>query len=111
MIRVYCDSIVVCWFTPWTSGYKALRGIGKLKERDGGGGGEEGDRGGGVSCDRVPEDGMRSDGETSDRNEEDPISAQVSPRHQHTQVSLELSISADVTLEGAGQHFFVTLVC
>ena len=72
---------------PWTSGYDALRGMGKLKGRDGGGGEEVGGRGGGVSCDRVSEDGMRSDGETSDRNEEDPISPQVSP--PDTQVSFD----------------------
>ncbi|CAI8027798.1 Protein O-GlcNAcase [Geodia barretti] len=65
-----------CWLKENSPGYDALRGMGKLKGRDGGGGEEVGGRGGGVSCDRVSEDGMRSDGETSDRNEEDPISPQ-----------------------------------
>ena len=66
-----------------TSGYEALRSMGRLKEGEGGEEGEEGGRGGGVLCERVPEDGMRSDGETSEKTEEDPISAQVHPQSIH----------------------------
>ena len=59
------------------AGYEALRSRGKLKERREEGEGEgEGVREREV-CDRVPEDGMRSDGETSDRTEEERPSAQV----------------------------------
>ena len=63
------------------AGYDALRVMGKLRKVEGVRGGcEEGEEGGreGVLCDRVPDDGMRSDGEASDRAEEDSPSAQVS---------------------------------
>ena len=46
--------------------------MGLVKEESGEGGEKEG-----VMCDRVPEDGMRSDGETSDRTEEEHSSAHV----------------------------------
>ena len=57
--------------------------MGKLKaeeetERGGvGGEGEEGRVRGGVACERISEDGMRSDGEGSDRAEEEAPSPQV----------------------------------
>ena len=68
--------------------------MGKLKEEEeeeeeeegggGGGGGGEGEvegegvgRRGGMARDRIPEDGMRSDGETSDRADEESFSPQV----------------------------------
>ena len=71
--------------------------MGKLKEEEeeeeeegggggGGGGGGEGEvegegagRRGGMARDRIPEDGMRSDGETSDRADEESFSPQVRP--------------------------------
>ena len=60
------------------SGFEVLRGMGKLKEREEGEEEGEGGEREGVMCDRVPEDGMRSDGETSDRTEEEHMSLQVS---------------------------------
>ena len=58
-------------------GYETLCSMGKLKAvSEGGEGGDVGERED-VLCDRVPEDGMRSDGETSDRTEDDRPSAQV----------------------------------
>ena len=57
----------------YIAGYEALRSMGLVKEEGEGEGGEREK----VICDRVPEDGMRSDGETSDRTEEENSTAHV----------------------------------
>ena len=72
-------------------GYETLCSMGKLKAvSEGGEGGDVGERED-VLCDRVPEDGMRSDGETSDRTEEERSSAQV--EGTHTVLTLHLAPS------------------
>ena len=80
-VNMLCVCVCVCvgHHLLTCSGYEALRSMGKLKEGEGGDGDGEGEGGerGGVVCDRVSEDGMRSDGEASDPAEDDHPSPQV----------------------------------